>query len=337
VVRAGAGFNTIDIDAASGRGVFVANCPGRNADAVAELTLGLILAADRHIADCVADLRAGRWNKGAYSKAGGLKGRTLGILGMGMIGREVARRARAFGMEVVAWSRSLDDEKAEAWAVERALRPEDVAERADVVSVHLAASQQTRGLVGRSIFDAMKHGALFVNTSRADVVDEDALLAALDSKGLRAALDVFSGEPSGKSADFEHPLAAHPSVIGTHHIGASTAQAQESVADEACRIIEVFRETGRAPNCVNLSRRSASTHALVVRHLDRVGVLAQVLAILRADQRNVGEMENTVFVGGGAASARIGLNGAVSADAIARIEAIEEVLHTSCVELQERP
>ncbi|MEZ4321230.1 MAG: NAD(P)-dependent oxidoreductase [Myxococcota bacterium] len=337
VVRAGAGFNTIDVAAASGRGVFVANCPGKNADAVAELALGLMLAVDRSIADCVVDLRAGRWNKGAYSKGHGLKGRTLGILGMGMIGQETARRARAFGMEVVAWSRSLDDEKAAQLRVRRMAHPEDVASRADVLSVHLAASTQTKGLIGRSIFDAMKHGAIFVNTSRSEVVDEDALRVALDTKGIRAGLDVFSDEPGGKDGPFVHPLASHPSVVGTHHIGASTSQAQEAVADEACRIIEVFRSTGRAPNCVNLSTRSASTHALVVRHLDRVGVLAEVLGILRADKRNVGEMENTVFVGGGAATARIGLNGAPSADALARIEAIEEVLHTSCVELQETP
>ena len=336
VVRAGAGVNTIDLGTASARGVFVANCPGRNADAVAELTLGLILAVDRHIADAAQDSRRGLWNKGEYSRAAGLKGRTLGLLGMGRIGQQVAVRARAFGMHVVAWSRSLDADRAALFGVERADRPEDVASRADVLSVHLAASPATQGLIGRSVFDAMRHGSMFINTSRADVVDEEALLAALDSKQLRAGLDVFSGEPSSKQAEFSHPLCAHPSVVATHHIGASTAQAQEAVADEACRIVEEFRSTGRVPNCVNLSTRSASTHALVVRHRDRVGVLAEVLGILRADGRNVGEMENTVFVGGGAATARIGLDGAVSTGAMAMITGLQAVLHSSCVTLMER-
>lgn len=333
VVRAGAGVNTIDVAAASLRGIFVTNCPGKNADAVAELAIGLMVAVDRQIADNVAEMRAGRWAKGRFSKAHGLRGRTLGILGMGQIGEETAKRAKAFGMPVIAWSRSLTDERAEALGVRRFDAPEDVAQRADVLSVHLAATQQTRGLIGTSVFDAMKHGAIFLNTSRSEVVDEAALIRALDTKGIRAGLDVFSEEPSGNDGAFVHPLAAHPGVTGTHHIGASTNQAQEAVADEACRIIEVFRATGRAPNCVNLAERGSSTHALVVRHRDRVGVLAGVLAAIRGANRNVGAMENMLFVGGGAASARIGLDGRPDDAALAAIAALPDVLHVSVVEL----
>jgi D-3-phosphoglycerate dehydrogenase / 2-oxoglutarate reductase len=331
VIRAGAGVNTIDVGTASARGVYVTNCPGKNAVAVAELTLGLILALDRHLPDGVADLRAGRWNKGRYSKANGLRGRTLGVLGTGMIGQEVARLGQAFGMEVLAWSRSLDDETAAALGVRRYDRPEDVALRSNVLSVHLALTPETRGFVGESIFSVMKPGALFINTCRAEVVDEAALLRALDTPGIRAGLDVFSGEPAGNDGAFEHPLARHPSVYGAHHIGASTNQAQDAVADEACRIVETFAATGRAPNCVNLTQPSRSDHTLVVRHLDRVGVLAAVLERLRADDVSIGEMENMIFDGEQAAVARIRLRGRPSEPTLDALGQHPHILSLTCV------
>ena len=331
VVRAGAGTNTIDVATASARGIYVTNCPGKNAVAVAELTLGLILALDRHLADGAADLRAGRWDKGRYSKASGLRGRTLGVLGTGMIGREVARLGQAFGMEVLAWSRSLTDAEAAELGVRRYDRPEDVALRSNVLSVHLALTPETRGFVGESIFSVMKPGALFINTCRAEVVDEGALLKALESPGIRAGLDVFSDEPAGNDGSFDHPLARHPSVVGSHHIGASTAQAQDAVADEACRIIEVFVATGRAPNCVNLTRPSRADHTLVLRHLDRVGVLAAVLERLRADDVSVGEMENLIFDGEQAAVARIRLRGRPSDATLSELGAHADILSLTCV------
>lgn len=334
VVRGGAGVNTIDLDACSARGVFVANCPGKNAVAVAELTFGLMLALDRHVVDGALDLRAGRWNKGAYSKAEGLKGRTLGLLGLGGIGQAVARRAAAFGMPVVAWSRSLTDEGAVALGVQRAATPEDVARAADIVSVHLALTAETRELVGESVFEAMRHGAMFLNTSRAEVVNEDALLAALDGKGVRAGLDVFSGEPATKEGAFAHALAVHPRVVGSHHIGASTNQAQEAVGDEVCRIVEGFRDVGRVYNCVNTLVRSTADHRVVVRHRDRVGVLAAILDVLRIQHINVQEMENLVFPGG-AAIARIQVAGTPADDLGERLGAVDHVLHASIVPITE--
>jgi D-3-phosphoglycerate dehydrogenase len=320
------------VPACSGRGIFVTNCPGKNAVAVAELTMGLILALDRRIPDGVADLRAGRWAKGRYSAASGLKGRTLGIIGLGDIGKAVARRAAAFKMEVVAWSRSLTEEAAAEAGVRRVSTPEDVARAADVLSIHLALTRETNGLVGESVFSALKHGALFVNTSRAEVVDESALLRALDTKAIRAGLDVFAGEPSGNEGEFDSALAKHPSVYGTHHIGASTEEAQEAVGDEACRIIEAFRDQGRVLNGVNSLVRSAATHRVTVRHLDQVGVLASVLGVLREASINVQEMENVIFPGG-AAIARIQVSSGPGDVAIERLGGLPHVLDVSVVAL----
>ncbi len=325
IVRAGAGVNSIALEAAADRAVYVANCPGKNADAVAELTMGLLLALDRHIPDSVADLRRGQWNKARYSRAGGLKGRVMGLIGLGGIGTEVAKRARAFGMKVVAWSRSLTEERASELGIVRCPTPEEVAKRGHVVSVHLALTPGTTGFVGASIFDAMTPGAMFLNTSRAAVVDNDALLRALDDKGIRAGLDVFNGEPKSGSADFDNAVAKHPNVVGTHHIGASTAQAQDAVAGEACRIVETYMQTGRVPNCVNLATVSGADHTLVVRHRDAVGVLAHTLACLRQAHINVQEMENIIFAGGQAATARIQVRGRPAADTITAIEQNEHV------------
>ena len=319
VVRAGAGYNTIDVAAASRRGIYVANCPGKNSIAVAELAFALILALDRRVADSVIALRAGEWNKKEFSKARGLYGRTLGLVGLGKIGQEMIPRAQAFGMPVVAWSRSLTVEKAERLGVERMDSPLDVARAADIVSVHVALKPDTRMLINEAFFAAMNDGAYFINTSRGEVVDQNALVEAIHSKGLRAGLDVFAIEPTSAVADFEDPIANETNVYGTHHVGASTDQAQEAIAAETVRIIKTFKETGQVPNVVNLAAHTPATHRLVVRHLDRPGVLAQVLDAIKAESINVQEMENIVFDGAEAAVARINLDKAPSAATLATL------------------
>ena len=333
IVRAGAGYDTIDVSAASGLGIFVANCPGKNASAVAELTIGLLLALDRSIPDNVIEARAGEWNKAKYAKAAGVKGRTLGVIGTGNIGQEVIKRALALDMHVIAWSRSLTDEKAKSLGVTRKDSPVDVAADADVVTLHVAATAQTAKLADAAFFAAMKEGAFFINTTRASVVDEDALVDAMDTKGVRAALDVFSDEPAAKSGSFSHRLASHPSVYLTHHIGASTEQAQEAIAMEAARVIEAYASTGEVPNCVNLATQTDATHQLTVRHLDKVGVLARVLNEISVANWNVQEMENVIFDEGRAACAYIRFDGFSDDSVVDRISVMEDILAVTLIEL----
>jgi D-3-phosphoglycerate dehydrogenase len=334
VVRAGAGVNTIAIDAASARGVYVANCPGKNAAAVAELALGHILNADRRIADNVAALRAGSWKKGIFAKGTrGLKGRTLGLIGMGNIGAEVARRAAAFDMHVVAWDISLTPERARLLGIEQADSAVAVAKVADVLSVHVALNAHTKGLISAEVLGAMRPGAIFINTSRGPVVDETALAAAIQSKGIKAGLDVFCDEP-GADVDWSTPLAALEGVYATHHIGASTEQASEAVGDEVVRIVSAWKNTGAVPNCVNVARTRHATHLLVVRHRDEVGVLAQVLTALRAGDINVQEMQNIVFQGGQSACAHIQVNAAPAESLVLELESNEAIFAVDVVAME---
>jgi len=336
IVRAGAGYNTIDVAGASQRGIYVSNCPGKNAIAVAELTFALILALDRRLPDNVAELRAGTWNKKEYSKAQGLFGRTIALLGVGNIGREVIRRAAGFGMNVVIWSRRFDGEsrpltdiEARELGIEPVLRsvrvdlaptPADAVSGADVVSVHVALSPDTRGMINAELLAKMKPGTIFVNTARGEVVDYAALAAAVKDRGIRVGLDVYANEPAAATAPFADDLVKLAGVYGTHHIGASTDQAQEAIAAETVRIVRSYKETGRVPNVVNLARQSPATHMLVVRHRDRPGVLAHVFSHLRQAHLNVQETENIVFEGAEAAVARINLDGAPSADLCSQIK-----------------
>jgi D-3-phosphoglycerate dehydrogenase len=321
VVRAGAGTNTIDVAAASRRGVYVANCPGQNAIAVAELAIGLALALDRRIPDNVQALREGRWDKKAFAECRGLHGRTFGVLGLGAIGRETAARAHGLGMKVHAWSRSLDLARAEAIGVIREESPQALAAKADVLSVHLPLAKETRGLVSREVLAALRPGSIFVNTARAEVVDQVALLEQARSGRIRVGVDVHQGEPEGGRAEFHSELAKLSSVYGTHHIGASTEQAQDAIAREAVRILASFVQTGEVPNCVNVLEHTPARCRLVVRHLDKVGVLANVLDAVREAGINAQQLENTVFQEAAAACCVIELDERPGAELLERIRA----------------
>ncbi|MDH3707067.1 MAG: NAD(P)-binding domain-containing protein [Acidimicrobiia bacterium] len=327
IVRAGAGVNTIDCAAASDHGVFVCNVPGRNAIAVAELTMGLLLAVDRHIADATADARHGRWDKARYSRADGLHGKTMAILGLGDIGLAVAERAKAFGIVVTALRKPDRSAEAEARIRSIGIRliddHDELISEADILSVHVPADPSTEGLVDAQLLQLLGTDGVLINTSRGNVVDEAALLDALDA-GLRAGLDVFADEP-GQSGAFENRLAQHPNVVATHHIGASTTQAQQAIAEGTVEVIEQYAG-GRVLNCVNLETDRLGSCTLTVRHLDRVGVLAQVLAVLRANGHNVQQMENQVFRGGRAAVATIRMDGFPQPGLATDLDQINDVL-----------
>ncbi len=319
VLRAGAGVNTIDVKAASARGVFVSNCPGKNSVAVAELVFGLLLAIDRRIPENVAALRAHLWNKKEFSRADGLLGKTLGVIGVGQIGREVIKRAHAFGLPVLAWSRSLSQETAKELGVERCAEVDQVFRQADIISVHLALKPETRKLVNAARLALMKPAAILINTARGEVVDQEALRAALAAGRLRAGLDVFDPEPGEGSGAFAEPLLDLPNLYGTHHIGASTEQAQDAIATEAIRIIGTFVRSGVVLNCVNLASRTPAKCQLVVRHYDRVGVLAFVMDQIRRAGINIEEVLNVIFEGAAAASCRIQLSQEPAAELLVSI------------------
>ena len=255
IIRAGAGTNTIDKEAAAERNVPVCNVPGKNAVAVAELAFGLLLAIDRNIPDNVAELRQGQWNKKKYSKADGIMGRNIGIVGTGGIGMAMAERAAAFGMNVhVVQKASRDAETTRQLEAIGARQEADLpalVSACDVVSFHVPATADTKGMINDDLLARFQPGAILLNTSRGEIVDEPALIRALDEKGLRAGLDVYNDEPGASQGTFDSALARHPSVYGTHHIGASTEQAQNAIAAEIVRMLDEFGR-GSVLHCVNL-------------------------------------------------------------------------------------
>ena len=335
VIRAGAGTNTIDVDAAAANGVFVCNTPGKNAVAVAELAMGLIMSIDRNIPDQVKDLRKGKWRKKRYAKTKGLAGQSIGIVGLGSIGLEVAKRAHAFDMEIAVVDRPNRDAHRLHLLTQMGARFEpdllSLAATCDILTLHVPAAPQTEGLVSREFLAAVRPGTVIVNTARGTVIDEEALLAAIDEKNLRVGLDVYKGEPGSGDASFVSVLAQHPAVYGTHHIGASTNQAQSAIADAVIESIESFA-IGTPLNCVNLGvfdEVEGSELTVTVRHFNRVGVLAAVLGTIREAGLNVEHMENFVLKGREAASALIHVVGKLGPETVTQLESLENVIAVS--------
>ncbi|MBI4719408.1 MAG: hydroxyacid dehydrogenase [Planctomycetes bacterium] len=251
IIRAGSGVDTIDVESATTRGIRVCNCPGMNSVAVAELTIGLMIALDRRIVDETDDLRRGVWNKKEYSKARGLKGRTLGIVGMGRIGYEVARRAAAFEMRLI-YSDVIARPDLEAELGIRRVELPDLLREADFVTLHVPGGSDTTHLIGAEQLALMKPTAFLLNCARGGIVDEKALAVAIGRGALAgAALDVYEIEPGAADTEFKDPTPKVPRVYGTHHIGASTEQAQLAVAEEVVRIVTAYMTSGKYLNCVN--------------------------------------------------------------------------------------
>lgn len=334
VIRAGAGVKNIDVATASERGIYVANCPGKNASAVAELTFALIGSLDRRIPDGVSSLRAGRWEKNEFARAVGLRGRAIGILGLGHVGRAVLKIAQAYELSCYAWSRSLTAAKAADLGVTRVASPAELAKVSDIFTVHLELTDRTRGIVDRQVLSQLRPGAFFVNTARDELVDYTALRELIAEKNLRVGLDVLPNEPNTRSATYSHPILDAGLVYAVPHIGASTDEAQIAIANETVRILRSFLTKGEVPNVVNIAESSWSRYQLVVRHVDQVGALANVLAVLKRHGINVQELDNTVFEGARAACAKIRLSSRPSDGCLSEIMAFSgEVLHVDLVTL----
>ena len=329
IIRAGSGVNNINIAAANKKGIYVTNCPGMNAVAVAELAVGLMIALDRSIPDNVSDFNKGVWNKDKYSKGKGLKGKTLGLIGVGNIGKEVAKRALAFEMNVYG----KDISRIEGVPIKDFSEMDQLVPLCDVISIHLPATPQTKGLFNKQMFEYMKDGAYLINTSRHEIVVEDDLLEAIKTKNIRYACDVFKGEPEGKAGEVTSKLQNNPNIYVTHHIGASTEQAQDAVAEETINIIKHFTNSGVIDHWVNRAKITDAHFQLVVKHYDKPGVLAGVLDVIRSGNINIEEIENIIFEGGIAACCTMKLQSAVSADMLKKIKENTDVISVSHVEI----
>ncbi|HVX39294.1 MAG TPA: phosphoglycerate dehydrogenase, partial [Gemmatimonadaceae bacterium] len=247
--RAGVGTDNIDLETATALGIAVINAPAGNTIAVAELFFGVLVSLVRHLPRAYASMTAGKWDR---SKLLGteLRGRTLGIVGLGRIGGEVSSRARAFGMRVIAYDPYLARERFELLRVERLSQLGDLLDQADVVTVHTPLTDETRGMIGAAELARLHAGAIVMNMARGGIVNEDALRAALESGHLRGAvLDVYAKEPLAP----DHPFRTMANVILTPHLGASTAEGQRNVAVDACIAVRDALLSGALAGAVNLA------------------------------------------------------------------------------------
>jgi D-3-phosphoglycerate dehydrogenase len=305
IVRAGAGVDNIDTVEASRRGIYVANCPGKNNIAVAELAIGLMLSVDRKLGDAISSMKAGKWTKGDFANCRGLKGRTLGVVGFGFIGQEVARRALSFGMEVFVYDKNPNRQVIKDLGVSFATDLPHIYAVSDFLSFHVPTTPETKGIIGAQLFSMTKPDVVVINTSRGDLTNEAELLEALEAHPEAwYAADVLQGEPVAKVADFSHPVALHPRVYVTPHIGASTKQAEAAIGEEALRVILKYAGTRQldAFNCVNLNKKSLGTHTLSVRYNPRPNVVIEVLGVLAASAATVFDLSNTVLLDASSAS-----------------------------------
>lgn len=336
IVRAGSGTGNIDLEAASNRGIYVANCPSKNASAVAELTMAMALALDRRILDAHRDLEKGRWERGKYGSENGLFGRHIGIAGLGSAGREVLSRARAFGMRPHVMSRTMSPAKAQKMDVAYAPSLERLAAASDVLSIHLPLSAATRGIVSRTVLEALPQDAIVINTSRSELFDLDALYELAPKKGLRVGLDVHPEEPREPSAAWTSRFAALPNFLCTPHIGGATRQAQRAISEEIARVIRSFLTEENVPNVVNVCSASPARFVVVLRQFDRVGALANTLSVLKRHGINIEEISNTVFDGAKATCTKLRVSGRPSDACLKEINAFEETLHVDVVPVPSR-
>ncbi|OMJ85798.1 hypothetical protein SteCoe_12790 [Stentor coeruleus] len=337
IIRAGAGVDNIDCVAASKNSIYVANCPGKNSVAVAELVMGHILSVDRRLPENYSLLKQGKWNKGAFSECTGIKGRKLGIIGLGAIGKEVSIRAKSFGLEVCGTDPFVSSSQAHALGIEYFNTAEEVARVSDIITFHVPSTPQTKGMINSSFLALCKENVVIINTSRGDLANETELLRELEAKpGFWYACDVYLGEPAAKECDFVHALAQHPKVYGSHHIGASTKQAETAIGLEALRMILQYSKTRKvdAGNLVNMQTTTKANVSVNVRHHGQA--LAGLLTSLVDCGCKVQEIENKPFRDGAAYTATVYLdckNLECLQGIVAELNGKEGVIHANLVHL----
>jgi D-3-phosphoglycerate dehydrogenase len=276
VGRAGVGVDNVDIEASTQHGVVVMNTPGGNTVTTAELTFTMLLSLARKVPQAVATMVAGKWDRKLFQGVE-LQGKTLGVLGMGRIGTEVAKRAKAFGMTVIAYDPYLTEDRARAIGAEFAADLDAVYRMADFITVHMPVTKETREMLNAAAFSKMKPGVRIVNCARGEIIAEADLIAALDTnKVASAALDVFAVEP----LPADHPYRKHPNIILTPHLGASTEEAQEKCGIEVAEVIAGYLLTGEVRNAVNLPYLDAKTYEQVKPYLPLGEALGKLLAQL---------------------------------------------------------
>lgn len=327
IVRAGPGAGNVAIEEASAQGVVVAHCPDKDAAAVAELAFGMMFALDRQIYENTEALKQGRWARGEFMGARGLAGRTLGLIGYDGAAMEIARRARCFEMQVVAWSPHMPHEDQLDRDVELCDWPREVARKASIIVVLGSPETEQMSLVDSEFLETLAPGSILIHLAQPGAIDEGAVAQAVQTRGLRVGLDVHSAAPSGDSGKFKSRLLPLVGVIGTHHIGAETQQARDAIAAEIVRTVRTFLINGDVANGLNIAERSPATWQLVCRVRDQVGVMASILDAIRADGINAQEISSRVFLGAKAALCTIALDERPSAQALDAIRAIPDVLH----------
>ncbi len=328
IVRAGTDTSNIAIEEASAAGIFVTHCPYKDATAIAELTIGLLVALDRRVIENAEALRRSVHGEPETIEALGLAGRTLGILGFGPVERKIAKRARAFEMDVLVFSPTLTPEIAAANQVEFCTWPRGLARRSQMVTVYAPPQETEELLVDAEFLRNMRAGAYLVYVGHPAALDQTALAEIAKERNLRVAYDIFAPQlPSSDTGRFKSQLQALPNVIGTHHLADRTLQVNEATSKEVVRVIREFLVTGEVLNCVNLSEHNPATWQLVLRLRDTVGVLASIMDVVRADGINVKDITQRLFTGTQAAWCSIAVDERPSTEALSAIREIDGVLH----------
>ena len=329
IIRAGTDVSNISVQQASEAGIFVCNCPYKDATAIAELTFGYLLSVDRRL---FAHVQASRQQKpGVIPKleALGLAGRTLGVLGYGPVEKEIIQRALAFEMKVNAWSpASLTPEIAAERKIGFCDRPRDVARDSDMLSVYISPQNQAAHLVDVDLLESMRPGASLVYIGHPGALDLSALADVASRRDIRVAYDISAPQlTAGDVGRFIARLQALPNVIGTYGLADRTHQSREETAREVLRIVREFILNGKVLNCLNLIEYNPAMWQLLMRLKDRVGVLASVMDVLRADGISMEDITSHLFTGAQAVWITMAVDERPSAEALAAIRELEGVLN----------